>query len=113
VLDKVLGRPFHRHLYGSYFSFPTSGSDRLGKENENSRKNRCFLLGVSMSKLTEIFLSLSQLRKVQLQFKKRCNSVQLHISGRKVQLHFFNRKVQLKHFFVIDLDLRISQLIET
>ncbi len=66
-----------------------------------------------MSKLTEIFLSLSQLRKVQLQFKEKCNSVQLHISGRKVQLHFFNRKVQLQHFFVIDLDIRKSQLTET
>ena len=42
-----------------------------------------FFLGVPMSQLTEIFLSLSQLRKVQLQFKEKCNSVQL-------QLHFFN-----------------------
>jgi hypothetical protein len=35
---------------------------------------------------TEIFLSLGQLRKVQLQLKKMCNSGQLHFSGRKVQL---------------------------
>ena len=66
-----------------------------------------------MSQLTEIFLSLSHLRKVQLQFKEKCNLVQLHISGRKVQLHFFNRKVQLKYFFVSDIDLRNSQLTET
>jgi hypothetical protein len=58
-----------------------------------------FNKGVPMSQLTEIFLSLSQLRKVQLQFKEKCNSVQLHISVRKVQLHFFNRKVQLKAHF--------------
>jgi hypothetical protein len=55
-----------------------------------------------MSQLTEIFLSLSQLRKVQLQFKKMCNSNQLHFSSRKVQLHFFDRKVQLKCIFVGD-----------
>jgi hypothetical protein len=55
-----------------------------------------------MSQLTGIFLSLSQLRKVQPQFKEKC-SAQLHISNKKVQLHVFNRKVQLKHFFVIDL----------
>jgi hypothetical protein len=43
VLDKVLGRPFHRYLFGNYFSFPTSGIDRLGKENASCRKNRRFL----------------------------------------------------------------------
>jgi hypothetical protein len=59
----------------------------------------CLCLSVD---LTEIFLSLNQLRKVQLQFKKKCNSVQLHISGRKVQLYFFDRKVQLKCIFVSD-----------
>jgi hypothetical protein len=52
-----------------------------------------------MSKLTGIFLSLSHLRKVQLQFKEKCNLVQLHIFCRKVQLYFLNRKVQLKYFF--------------
>jgi hypothetical protein len=57
-----------------------------------------------MSPLTEIFLSLKQRRKLQLQFKEKCNSIQLHISDRKVQLHFFNRKVQL-NYFLSDLDL--------
>jgi hypothetical protein len=69
-------------------------------------KNKVF-----MSKLTEIFLSFSHLRK-ELQFKEKYNSLQLHISSRKVQLHLFNRKVQLKHFFTSDLDLRNSQLTE-
>jgi hypothetical protein len=61
-------------------------------------------MGVSMSKLTEIFLSLSHLRKCNCFSKKSATrfsctflAVQLHF------LHFFNI---LKHFFVSDLDLR-------
>jgi hypothetical protein len=63
-----------------------------------------------MSELTEIFISLSHLRKMQLQYKEKCIS---HIFDRKIQLHFFNKKVQLKHFFVSDLDLTKSQLTGT
>jgi hypothetical protein len=48
-----------------------------------------------MSQLTEIFLSLSHPRKVQL-------------SARKVQLHFFTEKMQLKHFFVGDFFLCLN-----
>jgi hypothetical protein len=51
--------------------------------------------GVHMSQLTEIFLSLSHPRKVQL-------------SARKVQLHFFTEKMQLKHFFVGDFFLCLN-----
>jgi hypothetical protein len=64
--------------------------------------------------------SCSQLRKVYLQFKEKCNSVQLHISGIKVQLHFLiekcNSNIFCKWFrlkkFLVDWDiakpLRIS-----
>ena len=57
-----------------------------------------------MSRLTEIFLSLGHLRKVQIQFKKKCNWNKLHFSGEKC-----NRKVQLKHIFVDDRDIKKNQ----
>jgi hypothetical protein len=58
---------------------------------------------------------------MQLRFKEKCNSIQLHIFSKKTQLffvkekkrnlHSFNIKVQLRHFFINNLDLKKSQLI--
>ena len=55
------------------------------------------------------FLKSQSPRKVQLQFKKKCNSNELHFSGRKVQLHISPRKVQLMHIFMGDWDIRKNQ----